>query len=109
MQLPTVAFDGFHALPAAVSKTLLVRFDYNKYSVEARAEDRPVEICAYAGRIVIRQEREIVGGHLRRFGRNSIVYDPWHYVPVLQRKPGALRNGAAFTQTVLPPADARVA
>jgi hypothetical protein len=40
------AFDGFHALAAAVSKTLLVRFDHNKYSVHAQAAGRPVEIHA---------------------------------------------------------------
>ena len=37
MRLPTTAFNGFHAVTATVSKTLLVRFDYNKYSVAARA------------------------------------------------------------------------
>ncbi len=80
--------------PAAVSKTLLVRFDHNKYSVDAKAAGRPVEVRAYADRIVIRQEGEIVGEHPRRFGRDGVVYDPRHYVPVLARKPGALRNGA---------------
>ena len=40
-------FDGFHALPASVSKTCLVRFDNNKYSVSASAVGRPVEIQAY--------------------------------------------------------------
>ena len=55
MRLPTVGFDGFQAITASVSKTLLVRFDYNKYSVAARALGRPVEVHAYAGRIVIRQ------------------------------------------------------
>jgi transposase len=104
MQLPAAPFDGFHALPAAISKTLLVRFDYNKYSVEAKAAGRPVEVRAYADRIVIRQDGEVVGEHRRRFGRESIVYDPWHYVPVLQRKPGALRNGAPFKDWALPPA-----
>ena len=49
-------FDGFHALPASVSKTCLVRFDNNKYSVNAGAVGRPVEIHAYADRIVIRQD-----------------------------------------------------
>ena len=43
-------FDGFHALPASVSKTCLVRFDNNKYSVAASAVGRPVEIQAYADR-----------------------------------------------------------
>src|SRR5216684_6171857 len=41
-------FDGFHAVPASVSKTCLVRFDNNKYSVAASAVGRPVEVHAYA-------------------------------------------------------------
>jgi transposase len=97
-------FDGFHALPASVSKTCLVRFDNNKYSVSAGAVGRPVDIHAYADRIVIRQDGRVVGEHRRRFGRGETAYDPWHYVPVLARKPGALRNGAPFKDWVLPAA-----
>jgi transposase len=95
-------FDGFHATQAAVSKTCLVRFDNNKYSVASCAVGRPVEIQAYADRIVIRQDGAIVGQHARRFGRGATIYDPWHYVPVLTRKPGALRNGAPFKDWPLP-------
>jgi hypothetical protein len=95
-------FDGFHALPASVSKTCLVRFDNNKYSVAAGAVGRPVEIHAYADRVVIRQDGRIVAEHPRSFGRGDTLYDPWHYVPVLARKPGALRNGAPFKDWVLP-------
>ena len=87
-------FDGFHALPASVSKTCLVRFDNNKYSVSASAVGRPVDIHAYAERVVIRQDGRIVAEHPRCYGRGQTIYDPWHYVPVLARKPGALRNGA---------------
>ncbi len=97
-------FDGFHSVPAAVSKTCLVRFDSdedqelirginslrNKYSVMASAVGRPVEIRAYAERIEIRQDGRLVGDHPRCFGRGRTIYDPWHYVPVLVRKPGAL-------------------
>ena len=50
----------------------------------------------------------MVGEHPRCFGREQIVYDPWHYVPVLARKPGALRNGAPFKDWVLPGALGRV-
>ena len=89
-------------------KTCLVRFDSNKYSVAARAVGRPVEVHAYADRIVIRQDGEIVAEHARRFGRDQTVYDPWHYVPVLARKPGALRNGAPFKDWALPGALGRV-
>src|SRR5215208_5312764 len=95
-------FDGFHAVQASVSKTCLARFDNNKYSVSSRAVGRPVEIQAYADRIVIRQDGAIVGEHHRCFGRSETIYDPWHYVPVLARKPGALRNGAPFKDWPLP-------
>jgi transposase len=95
-------FDGFRATPASVSKTCLVRFDNNKYSVNACAVGRPVEVQAYAERVVIRQDGAIVGEHARCFGRGQAIYDPWHYVPVLARKPGALRNGAPFKDWLLP-------
>ena len=96
------AFDGFHATSASVSKTCLVRFDRNKYSVEACAVGRPVDVHAYADRIVVKQDGVVVGEHRRKFGRNQTAYDPWHYVPVLARKPGALRNGAPFKDWPLP-------
>ena len=101
-------FDGFHATQASVSKTCLVRFDNNKYSVASGAVGRPVEIQAYADRVVIRQDGTIVGEHRRRFGRGATIYDPWHYVPVLARKPGALRNGAPFKAWLLPASLERV-
>src|SRR5438094_6602071 len=98
----TGPFDGFHATQASVSKTCLARFDNNKYSVASRAVGRPVEIQAYADRIVIRQDGAIVGEHPRCFGRGETIFNPWHYVPVLDRKPGALRNGAPFKDWPLP-------
>jgi hypothetical protein len=101
-------FDGFHAVPASVSKTCLVRFDSNKYSVQASAVSRPVEVHAYADRIIIRQDGKVVGEHRRIFGRGETIFDPWHYVPVLARKPGALRNGAPFKDWVLPASIERV-
>jgi transposase len=101
-------FDGFHALPASVSKTCLVRFDNNKYSVNASAIGRPVEIYAYADRIVIRQDGRVVAEHPRSYARGATIYDAWHYVPILARKPGALRNGAPFKDWVLPAALERV-
>lgn len=53
-------FDGFHSVPASVSKTCTVRFDNNKYSVISTAVGRPVEVHAYAERIVIRQDGAVV-------------------------------------------------
>ena len=101
-------FDGFHARAASVSKTCLVQHDKNRYSVMACAVGRPVEVRAYADRIVVRQDGQVVADHARCFGREQTVYDPWHYVPVLARKPGALRNGAPFKDWALPGALGRV-
>jgi transposase len=95
-------FNGFHASTASVSKTCLVRFDNVRYSVTSRAVGRPVEVQAYADRIIIRQDGAIVAEHARSFTRGDTIYDPWHYVPVLARKPGAWRNGAPFKNWVLP-------
>ena len=89
-------------------RTCTVRFDNNKYSVLSTAVGRPVEIHAYADRIVIRQDGAVVAEHVRSFGRGDTIYDPWHYVPVLSRKPGALRNGAPFRDWALPSAMERV-
>ena len=85
-----------------------MRFDRNQYSVESRAAGRTVDVRAYADRIVIRQNGETVGEHPRCFERNKVVYNPWHYVPILKRKPGALRNGAPFRDWALPGALGRV-
>jgi transposase len=97
-------FDGYRTQLATVSKTCLVRFDHNHYSVMAHSLGRPVEVQAYAERVVLRQDGHIVGDHARHFGRGASVYDPWHYLPVLEKKPGALRNGAPFKDWPLPKA-----
>ena len=97
-------FDGYRTQLATVSKTCLVRFDHNHYSVMAAAVGRPVEVQAYAERVVIRQDGHVVADHARRFGRGQSAYDPWHYLPVLAKKPGALRNGAPFKGWALPEA-----
>src|SRR3546814_12605027 len=69
---------------------------------------RTVQVRAYATRIVVRCGEEVVAEHARTFGRNRTIYDPWHYLPVLARKPGALRDGAPFQDWDLPPALARL-
>src|SRR3546814_3154543 len=78
----------------AVTGTCLISFDRNRYSVLSTMARRTVQVRAYADRIIVRCGEEVVAEHPRTFGRNRTIYDPWHYLPVLARKPGALRNGA---------------
>ncbi len=97
-------FEAYKEQPVRVSTTSLVAYDTNRYSVEADMVGKSVMLRAYAQRIVVVEGGEIIGEHRRVFGRHQIVYDPWHYVGVLQRKPGALRNGAPFRDWQLPEA-----
>ena len=107
--VPGIApFRGHASHPTTASKTCLVRYDNNKYSVEARAAGRPVEVRALADRVEIRLDGEVVGSHARDFRRNRVAYDVRHYIPVLERKPGAIRNGAPFRAEHLPAPLARV-
>jgi transposase len=96
-------FDGYHERACNVSSTCLVTFDRNRYSVDCRYAYRAVTIRAYAMRIVVAiADGKIIAEHARHFGRDKVIYNPWHYVPLLERKPGALRNGAPFKDWDLP-------
>ena len=94
-------FDGFLEDTKRVSPTCLVAFDRNRYSVPASFANRPVSLKAYAQRIVVVAEGQIVAEHIRAFNRGHdrparTLYDWRHYLSVVRRKPGALRNGAPF-------------
>jgi len=100
----TVLFDAYQESTARVSLTSLVNFDRNSYSVQAMAVSKTVTIRAYADRISFIYGGQLIGLHRRQFGRDKTSYEPWHYLDVLMRKPGALRNGAPFQQWDLPEA-----
>ena len=105
MPLP-VAFDGFVELSKRVSPTCLISFDRNRYSVPASFANRPVSLRIYPARLVVAAEGNILCEHARVIQRShtlpaKTIYDWRHYLAVVQRKPGALRNGAPFLE--LPP------
>jgi transposase len=97
------SFDGFREITLPASKTCLISFDRNRYSVEAKAAGKPVQLRIYAERLEIRLEGALVAEHRRAFGHDRTLYNPLHYIPVLVRKPGALRNGAPFREWLMPP------
>ena len=106
MPLPP-AFDGFIELSKRVSPTCLISFERNRYSVPASFANRPVSLRIYPDRLVVAAEGNILCEHCRIIQRSHklpprTIYDWRHYLAVLQRKPGALRNGAPFAE--FPPA-----
>ncbi len=96
------AFDGYIEHTKRVSPTCLIHFERNRYSVPASYANRPVSVRVYAERLVIVAEAQVIAEHLRLIVRSHdapgrTVYDWRHYLAVLARKPGALRNGAPFS------------
>src|ERR1700683_1369488 len=97
-------FDGFVEKAGWASTTCLIMAEHNCYTVDAGAAGGMVLLRSPAERIVVLLDDEVVADHPRQFRRDQIIYDPWHYLPVLMKKPGALRNGAPFKDWSLPTA-----
>ena len=96
-------FDGFVEYTKRVTPTCLVHLERNRYSVPASFANRPVSLRVYPDRVVVAAEGLMLCEHRRIIGRShdqpgKTVYDWRHYLAVVQRKPGALRNGAPFAE-----------
>ncbi len=80
-------FDGYVEKTVRVLSTCLVQYDSNRYSVPSDYAGRHVSLRVYANRIVATADQKVVAEHKRRFTRNASYFEPWHYVPLLDRKP----------------------
>lgn len=96
------AFDGYVEHSKRVSSTCLVTFERNRYSVPASYANQVISLHVYADRLEMTAQDTVIAVHKRIFNRQhdggQTIYDWRHYVAVLQRKPGALRNGAPFNE-----------
>jgi len=95
-------FDGYVEDTRRVSQLCLIRIDRNRYSVPAKWANSVVSVRLTADRVRMVCEGQFIAEHPRHFGRDQLVCDPWHYLPVLEKKPGALRHGAPFQSWDLP-------
>jgi transposase len=89
-------FDGYVEKPARVSSTCLVAVARNRYSVPCELAGQMVSTRLYPAKVVVVAEDVVVACHERLGAEGQTCYDWQHYIPLLQRKPGALRNGAPF-------------
>ena len=95
-------FDGYVENPARVSSTCLVTVLRNRYSVPCELAGQMVSTRLYPTRVVVVAEDRIVASHARLGDRGQTSYDWQHYIPLVQRKPGVLRNGAPFADMPAP-------
>jgi len=90
-------FDGYVEKPARVSSTCLVSVARNRYSVPCELAGQMVSTRLYPSSVVVVADDAVVARHERLSDSGGTRYDWQHYIPLVQRKPGALRNGAPFT------------
>ena len=95
MPMPT-PFDGYVEVLARVSSTCLMTVQRNRYSVPSHLANHRVAVHIYPDRIEAHTDNICVACHVRLHERDQISYDWQHYIPLIERKPGALRNGAPF-------------
>ena len=101
MPMPT-AFDGYVEKPARVSSTCLVSVARNRYSVPCEFVGQRVSTRLYPSRVEVAIDGAIVASHERLSDSGHVNYDWQHYIELVQRKPGALRNGAPFADIPVP-------
>jgi hypothetical protein len=70
--------------------------------VPAQWANQAVSVRLTADRVRVVANGQVIAEHERQFGRDRLICDPWHYLPILEKKPGALRHGAPFVTWDLP-------
>jgi transposase len=90
------AFDGYVEKLSRVASTCLVEVARNRYSVPCELAGQMVSVRLYPGKVVVVADDRVVARHQRLSNKGQTCYDWQHYIELVQRKPGALRNGAPF-------------
>ncbi len=100
--LPAAPYDACEKQAGRVSSLSLVRYRTNDYSVPVAYGHRDVLVRGYVDRVVISCGSEVIAKHPRSYERDDFVYDPIHYLPLLERKTGALNQAAPLQGWDLP-------
>ncbi|AYC35065.1 IS21 family transposase [Pseudomonas cavernae] len=98
----STAFDGYVERAARVFSTGLISVGRNRYSVPCVFAGRWVSSRLYPTRIEVVADEVLIASHERLLDRDQVGYDWQHYIPLIERKPGALRNGAPFADLPAP-------
>ena len=102
LSLPSASYDACAKQAGRVSSLSLVRYRTNDYSVPMAYGHRDVLVRGYVADVVISCGSEVVARHRRSYERDDFVYDPIHYLPLLEQKIGALDQAAPLQGWDLP-------
>ena len=90
LPLSAVAYDACEKQAGRVSSLSLVRYRTNDYSAAVAYGHRDVLVKGYVDRVVISCGSEVIARHHRSYQRDDLVFDPVHYLPLLEQKTAAL-------------------
>lgn len=102
-RLPLAPFEACEVQSASISSTSLVRYRCNDYSVPTTCGLRRVTLKGFVDEVVIFNGSEEIARHKRSYHKCDFVYNPLHYLALLERKPGALDQAAPLQGWQLPP------
>jgi hypothetical protein len=102
MDLPAVAFEACDQRPGRVSSQALVRYRNNDYSVPVAYAHREIIVKGYVDEVVIISGGDEVARHRRSYETADFIFDPLHYLPLLEQKVGALDQAAPLQGWDLP-------
>src|SRR5215207_7250165 len=94
LPLPAVPYKACETRRARASSLSLVRYRGNDYSVPAAYGHRAVLVRGHVDEVVIACGAETIARHPRSYAREDFVFDPLHYLALLERKAGALDQAA---------------
>ena len=100
--LPGAPFEACDQTSSRVSSQSLVRYDTNDYSVPVAYGHQDVWVRGYVDQVVIGCRGDVIARHPRCYGREDMVFDPVHYLPLIERKPNALDQAAPLAEWNLP-------
>jgi hypothetical protein len=103
IDLPATPFEPCDKKPARVSALSLVRYRGSDYSVPTRFGHREVLVKGFVDAVVICHGAEVIARHVRSYQPADFVFEPLHYLALLERKPGALDQAAPLQDWDLPP------
>lgn len=102
LPLPAVAYESCRKRSTRASSQALVRFETNDYSVPVRYAHQRVLVKAFVWDVVIACGSEVIARHRRSYGREEMIFDPLHYLALLEQKTNALDQAAPLQGWVLP-------
>ena len=97
-------YDACDKRPGRVNSLSLVRYRCNDYSVPTSYGHRPVLIRGYVHEVVISCGAEIIARHPRSYEREDFVFNPLHYLALIEQKTNALDQAAPLADWTLPEA-----